>query len=314
MKNRRLAAASKGMVGTVVGCTLLLAIVWMSSGRSDDVIQSDFSLAVDLSTLSNIAVQHNGRLKSFDSYARTMTKFVTGPRLINGQPSEFTYLDMMFRPDAYDQAEIIYVKHKDMRKRIAQRLANDPAIPAERLTRFNKVGLISPEWLARPEVNALLDEMSRDLIRTAKFVNAVRDATFVRLPSTLAGSLRIMPPAGEDRQQIWLPIDSLWQTARAPQDAAHADLRRRVFVPDLDPKLQDSIAGAWLGLASAWQRQDAPAVNRALAGLAGDLAKLNPHLYPAAEKLQLESWYVRYKAMVWIWMIYLLAVVPLLMS
>ena len=314
MKNRRLAAASKGMVGTVVGCTLLLAIVWMSSRRSDDVIQSDFSLAVDLSTLSNIAVQHNGRLKSFDSYARTMTKFVTGPRLINGPPSEFTSLDMMFRPDAYDKAEIIYVKHKDMRKRIAQQLAGDPAIPAERLTRFNKVGLISPEWLARPEVVDLLNEMSRDLIRTAKFVNAVRDATFVRLPGTLAGSLRIMPPPGEDRQQAWLPVDSLWQTARAPQDAAHADMRRRVTIPDLDPKLQDSVASGWLGLAAAWQRQDAPAVNRALAGLADDLAKLNPHLYPAAEKLQLESWYVRYKAMVWIWMIYLLAVVPLLMS
>ncbi|MCZ6654642.1 MAG: cytochrome c biogenesis protein CcsA, partial [Planctomycetota bacterium] len=173
---------------------------------------------------------------------------------------------------------------------------------------------ISPEWLARPEVNALLDEMSRDLIRTAKFVDAVRDATFVRQPGTLAGSLRVMPPPGEDRQQAWLPVDSLWQSARAPQDAAHAEMRRRVFVPDLDPKLQDSIADGWLGLAAAWQRQDAPVVNRALAGLADDLAKLNPRLYPAAEKLQLESWYVRYKAMVWIWMIYLLAVVPLLMS
>ena len=176
MKNRKLAAASTGIIATVVVCALLLAIVWMTSGRSADAIQSEFSRAVDLSALSNIAVQHNGRLKSFDSYARTMTKFVTGPRLIHGQPSKFTYLDMMFRPDAYDNAEIIYVKHKDMRKRIAQRLANDPAIPAERLTRFNKVGLISPEWLARPEVNALLDEMSRDLIRTAKFVEQGQEA------------------------------------------------------------------------------------------------------------------------------------------
>ncbi len=128
MTNRRLAAASKGMLATVGVCAMLLAIVWMTSGRSSDVIKSEFSRAVDLSALSNIAVQHNGRLKSFDSYARTMTKFVTGPRLIQGQPSEFTYLDMMFRPGDYDKAHIIYVKHKDMRKRIAQRLANDPAI------------------------------------------------------------------------------------------------------------------------------------------------------------------------------------------
>ncbi len=41
---------------------------------------------------------------------------------------------------------------------------------------------------------------------------------------------------------------------------------------------------------------------------------LNPERYPATDKLKLESWYVRYKAMVWTWMIYLLAIVPLLMS
>ncbi len=117
MKNRRLAAAPKGMVAAVVVCAVLLGIVWLTSGRSSDVIQSEFSSAVDLSALSNIAVQHNGRLKSFNSYARTMTKFVTGPRLIHGQPSEFTYLDMMFRPDVYDKAEVIYVKPTIIRRR-----------------------------------------------------------------------------------------------------------------------------------------------------------------------------------------------------
>ncbi len=62
MKNRKLAAASTGIIATVVVCALLLAIVWMTSGRSADAIQSEFSRAVDLSALSNIAVQHNGRL------------------------------------------------------------------------------------------------------------------------------------------------------------------------------------------------------------------------------------------------------------
>ncbi len=57
MKNRRLAAASKGMVATVMVCAVLLGIAWLTSGRSSDVIQSEFSSAVDLSALSNIAVQ-----------------------------------------------------------------------------------------------------------------------------------------------------------------------------------------------------------------------------------------------------------------
>ncbi len=310
-----MAARTRGRITDVVVGLLILALVLKAfANRAPEAVQSEFAQSVDLSQLSKIAVQHNGRLKSFDSYARSMMKFVSGHKSIHGQPAAFTYLDLMFRPGVYHNAEIIYVKHKDIRRRIAQKLANDPSVPADRLARFNKVGLLSPAWLSRPEVDTLLDEMSRDLIRTSKFVEAIRDAQAVSHPRTLLGNLRIIPPAGEDREQAWFSAEQLWQTVGAPRDSIHAGMRSRATLPGLDPKLQNDVAENWSRLSSAWMRQDAAAVNSTLARLAGDLAQLNPQLYPRTDKLKLESRYVRYKGMVWTWMIYLLAIVPLLMS
>ncbi len=310
-----MAARNRGRIAdVVVGALIIAGILYGATTGGDPPLESEFAQGVDLSLLSGLAVQHNGRVKSFNSYARTMMKFVTGPRSINGQSSAFTYLDLMFRPQAYRDVDLIYVKHKDMRRRIAQRLANDPAIRNERLARFQKDGLLSPALLARREVDALLDEMSSDLIRTSKFVDMVRDAQGVSRAGALSGSLRVLPPTGDDLQKTWSSIDALWRAARAPNDSVHAGMTTRSLLPGLDPKLQDNLANGWTRLAGAWQRQDAAAVNAALAQFTSDLGGLNPQLYPPADKLKLESWYVHYKAMVWTWMIYLLAIVPLLMA
>ena len=100
----------------VVGVFLLVGLLSAATNCTPEPVQSEFAQSVDLRLLSNIAVQHNGRLKSFDSYARTMMKFVSGPRSINGQPSAFSYLDLMFRPDAYRDADIIYVTSQAVKR------------------------------------------------------------------------------------------------------------------------------------------------------------------------------------------------------
>ncbi len=290
----------------VVGVALLIAYGF--SGRGDTVVQSEFAEQVDLTPLSAVAVQHNGRLKSFDSYARYMMKLVCGSRKINGQSAAFSYLDLMFRPEAYRDVDLIYVKHKDVRARIAQRIANDPAVPAERLVRFKESGLISPALVTRPDVRSLLDEMSQDLQRTSKAVAAIEDALAVSQPSILIGNLNIVPPAGMDDLQRWIPIQALWND-RDP----HAGLQQAAL-PGLDGPLQDRLRDVWRQLAANWEALRVAEANRGLAELAGMLPQFNPGLYPAADKLELESWYLRYKALVWAWMIYLLAIVPLLMS
>lgn len=308
-------ARTKGRLAfAAVGLLAVVGIVYAAMPRRADAIRSAFAKSVDLTPLSTVAVQSGGRLKSFDSFARSGMKFVSGSRSINGQPAAFTYLDLLFRPHSYHNAEIIFIKHKDVRERILQKLASDPSLPPDHLMRYRKTGLFSSSMLARPEVVSLLDEMSQDLIRTSKAVDAIRGAFAASDARNLLANLAVVPPPGEDAEARWFSITLLAGDSGAPRDSVHADVNSAKRIPGLDPQKQVQVSAAWAKLASAWGRQDAPASSAAIADLARALPTLNPQLYPPMDKLRLESWYFRYKGMVWTWMIYLLAIVPLLMS
>ena len=127
----------------------------------------DFVSQIDLKTLGTIAVQNDGRIKSMSSFANEMVGFVAGPRAIAGQDPLFTYFDMLFRPDAYRDADAIYVKGAGPRKNIVETLLrtdNSPEMQA-RMKAFEEHGLISETLIVKPEVIALLREMRKDLIR-----------------------------------------------------------------------------------------------------------------------------------------------------
>ena len=87
-----------------------------------------FHELVDLRPLDSVAVFTEGRLKSFGSFANTQMQFVSGPRKVGGQPADFTYLDLMFRPKAYEGAALLYVKNKQVRARVSDAVPRaDPA-------------------------------------------------------------------------------------------------------------------------------------------------------------------------------------------
>ena len=65
---------------------------------------------------------------------------------------------------------------------------------------------------------------------------------------------------------------------------------------------------------TAWREEDAGAVNTHVVRLASLLPAISPAFYPSPGRLQMESWYFRYKSMTWVWLAYLAGVIPLLMS
>ncbi|MEC8320414.1 MAG: hypothetical protein VX012_03320, partial [Planctomycetota bacterium] len=126
-----------------------------------------FHERVDLEPIGGLAVHVQGRIKSFGSHANAMMDAVSGPKSIAGQSPTFTYLDMLFRPQAYEDADCIYIKNKLVRNVIADAVVeSDPAM-TERMDVFRSSGLVSPTVLDRPEVTPLLRNMESDLIRTA---------------------------------------------------------------------------------------------------------------------------------------------------
>ena len=170
-----------------------------------------FAESVDLRPLGTIAVQSDGRIKSMSSFANEMMGYVSGPRKIAGQTPLFTYFDMLFRPDAYRDADAIFVKGSGPRKRIVDRVLTIDGSPEmrERMRAFEESGLISETLLLKPEVVQLLREMRQDLIRTAKVVDAVDSAITVKSPRFLLSKLRIVPRGDGDLEQQWHGIDSV---------------------------------------------------------------------------------------------------------
>ena len=86
---------------------------------------ASFESQVDLSPFNEVAVWQDGRIKSWESFSRSMMQFVSGSRNIDGQSPAFTYLDLALRPEAYVDRPIVFVKKKPMRAAIIQALIGE---------------------------------------------------------------------------------------------------------------------------------------------------------------------------------------------
>lgn len=280
-----------------------------------------FINGVNLTPFELVAVQHDGRFKTFDTLARSAVRNMSyddelvredakgGQRV--KQTAGFTYLDMLFRPEAYREDRMIYVKELGLRQSLT--FAARDRIDKKTLHAILKDGRVSVAFLSMPEVRAALDAMSSNVMTTARKVNILENNAAYTNPRLLASFLRIIPPPeSKSIEDKWLSIEDL-QSA-APSDSVHAGMNMPRRLGAFTPEAQQALSGRWGELRKAWQAQDAPAVNAALAALAGQLRQVNPAVYPSERSLSLEHWYYRYNKMMWSWFIYLIAVVLLLMG
>ncbi len=274
---------------------------------------SVFAQQVNLQPLNRTAVHADGRLRSFESHAKTYMGYISGPRKINQQPNDFTYLDMMFRPQQYLNVDMIYVKNKLVMNQIVEALHNHPAVNEARAEHLKKSRLISQSLINHPEVAGLLQRMGQDLIRTAKAVDAIQSALTVSSPLFLIDNLRLIPPPNENINSPWLSPNRLSNVSGTPMDSAHAGITAP-SIPGLNSALQQEMNQAWSGLQTAWQQEDAATVNAQIVTLANLFPTIAPSIYPSLSRLDWESWYFRTRSMTWVWLIYLVAVIPLLMS
>ena len=277
---------------------------------------SDWRDQVDLAPLGGMAVHVQGRIKSFGSHANAMMDAVSGPRSIAGQSPTFTYLDMLFRPEAYSDADCIYVKNKLVRNQVADAIeTSDPSL-ADRLAIFRKTGLVSPDLLDRPEVEPLLAGMERDLIRTAKQVDAIRSARAVMAPAFLLDRLRVIPPAVGEEDGAWHGLAEIMFLPLDPEtvDLALEGLPEQSPIAGLDEAKQRTAAAAWRDLVNAWNGQDAPAVNAAAILLADSMRELNPAAYPSTERLAWENWYFESDQLTRGWLLYMASIIFLLLG
>lgn len=275
---------------------------------------SAFASQVDLSKIRLIAVQdvQDGRLKTFDSFARYTVQMITHDEDFGGQDPVFTYLDAMFRPSAYARRNWLYVKLAPVREAII-RAAGD-AISEGDVEAIRRGKRVSPMLLRLPQVRRVLDELERDVRATGRAVEQLQNSAALADASILRSRLLILPVPGADPLAAWRGADALAGAGGAPQDAAHAAVTTAPSIPGLDEPLASDLASAWRQLQTGWVAQDAGRVNEALARLAAALPQVEPRVYPPHRKLIVEHWYYASKKMTWGWLIYAFAAVCLLLA
>ena len=304
------------LASTWIRTIAMLAVACIAAfARADD---RPFAERVDLSPLATVAVQSDGRLKSFSSFASETMGFVTGPRRIAGQQPTFTYLDMLFRPDAYRDADVIFVKGAGPRGRIADAVLAGNLLPeaASRMEAFKASGLISETTLSRPEVLAVLREMQADLIRTAKVVDSIESALNVKDPRFLLSRLKIVPRGDGDASKPWHGIASLmFADGKEPMPGSMQLLAERQEPPsDVPEAARAAVADAWKALVNGWLKADADAVNAAARALADALPGIDPNGYPDRDRLAWEHWYFANDHMTRVWLVYMAASILLLLA
>lgn len=300
---------------------VLVAVIgyggWKMANRPPRVAVSSASFAeqVDLRPLDRMAVHADGRLRSFESHAKTYMDMVTGPRLIAGHTDGFTYLDLILRPDQYLDEDIIFVKNKQVRAQLLDVLKNNKSLSTERREAIMQHGLFAPSLLEDPAAQTLLQQLGQDVIRTAKVVDAIETAMHLADARFLREQMRVVPPPGGDDKSEWLSVNEMLAPGAAPRDAAHAGMSARSErLQGLDEQLITGFTDRWSQLQKVWRDQNAAEVNKAIVQFAAAITAIPSPLYPSSDRLSLESWYFRYRSMTWVWLIYVAAVVPLLMS
>jgi len=290
---------------TVVFAALIGYIGARIAGGPPGPAPSAFAQAVDLEPLETAAIYTQGRLKSYPSFADSLMRAVVGPSEWRGQDHGFTYLDMLFRPDAYAQASVIYVAKKPMRQQIVSRLQQRQDIDPAYLDRFLDTGMIAPALVEQdPAVRELLVRLRSDAIKTAKHVDRLETALALRRPEALAGNLRIIPPPDGDERTMWRSINDVWTPSGAPAPG----------VPGLDPAMDAELREAWGAVATAWRAEHAQGVNEGLAAFTDLAHQVAPAIYPAESRLSWETWYYQTGHMTWVWLVYMLATILLLLA
>jgi cytochrome c-type biogenesis protein CcsB len=264
---------------------LFLLSVALPDSQADE-----FSQNVDMSPWSDrVAVFTDGRVKSFETFARSYMPYIMGSKQYRSQDATFTYFDMLIRPERYVGEDIIFVKHKGLRAAIIAEVdITNPEVQS-RMDTFMKRGLISREILQQDAVRSLLNRLRQDVRRFATPVEQIEGAIGASNPQVMWNNLKLIPPVSGQFDHSWTIMGQ----------STNADI----------------LAG-WEKLIVAWQKEDAHTVNTQLESLSILLPSLakGADIYPASSKLKLESIYFRMGNFTSIWLVYLMSVVLLLMA
>jgi len=213
-----------------------------------------------LTIVRHLAIQHNGRNKPFDGFARETLRHLTGSPRHGAQDPVETVLDILAQPEGWQAEPLIALPFIPLREALGLG-------PKTSHVSYNQ--LIETRALMR-RLPAIVEKQRRDE-KLTMLEQETMDAfdRFVTESHLLEHKLALVPPPTALTRE-WLPI-------LAP--AGHP------------PERQQALRDAWNGFLGAWRAGEAGAIEAAARTLSDALRSANPSAYPSRWRLRLEVFY-----------------------
>lgn len=242
--------------------------------------RSAFETGLQLDAFRLLAINHMDQMKILDSWARQSISKIRNRQTLDGKDPLYVALDMALRPEVYVDRNIIYVQAVPVREQLTLFAAGSNE--AEKRTEQDRImheGLVSPNFLLQPQVQQMLEMMSRDTTKM-QAANKVFDSlvTFMKLGT----SLTFLPPpattggAPYDAHAAWINPVSVNlpeepATAPAPVNAPMAAAQAAATQPKAAPSPYDDqttrkLVLAFKQLAVGWQENDVALANSGIGG------------------------------------------------
>lgn len=296
MMNFQSSKASSGVLPVRAGgwVAALIALAWLT-GMAGTARAADFASALNLKPLETVAIQHNMNVKTMETFARQTLYDITGHSEIEGESSLYTLLDMAFRPEKYQDANLIHIRNVPLR----EDMHDLTAISSSEKQRILQEGTISLAFWNSPDVQHFMSQEQAQAVFKSRAVGQVYMAagSLQELFLPNLAFLKIFPPGPASVDQTnWHSFGDLignvpaWVTALQQQGgkppAALAGY-------DSQTALIEKIGNTLLHMRDSWRSQNADEVNRQVVELATLLPQVNPGVYPSMTKRQVEVVYDR---------------------
>lgn len=261
---------------------LLTALVLLQSPVWAETKQAPIP-AEALNTARAIAIQHNGRVKPLDSFARETLQLITGSPRVGVDDPVATLLYMMADADRWEGSPLVSVPFVPLREALGMDL---------KAKRISYTELVSTRKLMKL-LPPIVQKQQRDE-KLSMLENETMDAfqRFATLSDILEQKINLVPPANA-AEQVWLPI-------RGPSGYS--------------AKQRDTVEDGWTGLLKAVKDGRPDAITGAAKQAAETLRGLNPAAYPPSWRLQLEIFYNRFRPFQAARLFYFIAALLLLLN
>lgn len=259
-----------------------------------------------------IAVQHDGRYKTFDSFARESISELSGVEHWPQLSPMASALEWIFSSDKYQDVPLVRVKEKGLQIHFTAHLPSDSAARA----RIRSTGYMTPREFLDPVVEQRMRELApRSEMNTAMGrVGRTRDVVLS------AGEMtRLAPrPDGDAAARWYSPQELVPNLAPAsgatdtPDTAQLGSALARFGerAEGVSTEQAWSVVRPWSALRAAWLSRDAAEVQKNLDALAGLLPTLAADgVYPSMSQRTAEARYYAMGKFTRGWMIYLIAAV-----